>query len=156
MVRHQSVIRPEILFLGLTAWLGAVPPLEAQQPEPPRQARAGRVFAASKFSVDEILARPFDRDVPMGCTGDRVWASSPQDWAFRDDVHWLLLTNLKAFALELRDEHGLRGPGNPPSFPSHIHSEGSVRGDMKATAPFPFALDRVENPFTTPFFPEKR
>ena len=57
--------------------------------------RATAVFAASRFSIDEILSRPFDRDVPMGCTGDRVWASSPQGWAFRDDVQWLYLTNLR-------------------------------------------------------------
>ena len=155
-MRHQSVIRPGILFLGLTAWLGVGQPLSAQQPEPPREARTRRVFAESRFSIDEILARPFNRDVPMGCTGDRVWASSPEGWAFRDDVHWLFQTNLKAFDLELRDEHGLLGPGKATYFPSHIHYEGTVRADMKAAASFTFARDRVENPLNTPFVPEKR
>ena len=100
------------------------------------------------FSIDEILSRPFDRDVPMGCTGDRVWASSPQGWAFRDDVQWLYLTNLSAFDLELRDEHGLLGPAKATYFPSHIHYEGTVREEIKATASFTFALDRVENPLS--------
>ncbi len=53
----------------------------------------------------------------MGCTGDRVWASSPQGWAFRDDVQWLYLTNLHAFDLELRDEHGLLQPAKATYLP---------------------------------------
>ena len=53
----------------------------------------------------------------MGCTGDRVWASSPQGWAFRDDVHWLYLTNLNAFDLEIRDEHGLLAPAAATYYP---------------------------------------
>ena len=91
-------------------------PSRPRSPErSPARARSrspGRVFAASRRSIDEILTRPYDRDVPMGCMGDRVWASSPQGWAFRDDVHWLYLTNLKAFDLEVRDEHGLLVPGS--------------------------------------------
>ncbi len=96
------------------------------------------------------------RSVPMGCTGDRLWASSPQGWAFRDDVQWLYLTNLKAFDLELRDEHGLLKPAKATYFPSHIHYDGAVRQEMKASASFTFALDRVENPLSAPFQPEKR
>src|SRR5262245_18345270 len=70
-----------------------------------RDRQSHRVFASSRFSMDDILSRPYNPDVPMGCVGDRLWASSPQGWAFRDDVHWLYLTNLKAFDIELRDEH---------------------------------------------------
>ncbi len=92
----------------------------------------------------------------MGCTGDRVWASSPQGWAFRDDVQWLYLTNLNAFDLELRDEHGLLKPAQATYFPSHIHYDGAARQEIKASASFTFALDRVENPLSTPFLPEKR
>ena len=86
--------------------------------------RPGRVFAASRLSIDEVLTRPYDRDVPMGCTGDRVWASSPQGWAFRDDVHWLYLTNLRA--VRPRGPRRAR-PARARSgdlFPSHIHYEG--------------------------------
>ena len=108
------------------------------------------------FSIDEILSRPFDRDVPMGCTGDRVWASSPQDWAFRDDVQWLYLTNFGAFDLEIRDEHGRLRPAIATYFPSHVHYEGTLALETTATASFTFALDRVENPLVTPFVPEKR
>ena len=92
----------------------------------------------------------------MGCVGDRVWASSPQGWAFRDDVHWLYLTNLNAFDLEVRDEHGLLVPDRATYYPSHIHYEGVVRKAMTASASFTFALDNVENPLTEPFEPRKR
>ena len=71
------------LSVGTAA--GEIPNDGQTKNEPPPH----RVFAASRFSMDEILTRPYDPDVPMGCVGDRVWASSPQGWAFRDDVHWL-------------------------------------------------------------------
>jgi len=90
--------------------LGASPAAGGNPPEIAPPLPRPRVFAASVFSVDQILARPFDRDVPMGCTGDRVWASSPQGWAFRDDDHWLYLTNLSAFDLEIRDDSGWLAP----------------------------------------------
>jgi hypothetical protein len=116
----------------------------------------GRVFATSRHPIDEVLTRSYDRDVPMGCTGDRVWASSPQGWAFRDDVHWLYLTNLQAFDIEVRDEHGLLVPAISTYYPSHIHSEGVVRKELTASASFTFAMDKVENPLTEPFDPRKR
>ncbi len=153
MVRHDSWSRPRIILAAVVVGLGAAGTIRAQRAEP---ARPGRVFAASEFSIDEILSRPFDRDVPMGCTGDRVWASSPQGWAFRDDVQWLNLTNLQAFDLEIRDEHGLLRPGKATYFPSHIRYEGAARQEMKSAASFTFALDRVENPLSAPFVPEKR
>ncbi len=113
-------------------------------------------MASSRFSIDDILARPYNRDVPMGCTGDRVWASSPQGWAFGDDVHWLYLTNLKAFDLEIRDDHGPLQPRSATYSPSHIHYVGTVRQEMTASASFTYAIDRVENPLAQPFVPEKR
>jgi len=119
---------------------------------PPRP----RVFPTSVFSIDRILARPFDRDVPMGCTGDRVWASSPQGWAFGDDVHWLYLTNLNAFDLEIRDEDGLLAPASATYYPSHVHYERALRKAMTATASFTFVLDNVDNPLGAPYRPEKR
>jgi hypothetical protein len=125
-------------------------------PGPPRELVAGRVFAASRRSIDEVLTRPYDRDVPLGCVGHRVWASSPQGWAFRDDVHWLYLTNLNAFDLEVRDEHGLLVPDRATYYPSHIHYEGVARKAMTASASFTFALDNVENPLSEPFQPRKR
>jgi hypothetical protein len=153
MVRHQLLSGPSIIPWSVVLWLSAAGPLQAQ---PAQTSRPARVFAASVFSIDEILSRPFDRDVPMGCTGDRVWASSPQGWAFRDDVQWLYLTDLRAFDLELRDDHGLLAPASVTYFPSHIHFEGAAREEMKATASYTFALDRVENPLSAPFVPEKR
>ena len=66
----------------------------------------------------------------MGCTGDRVWASSPQGWAFRDDVQWLYLTNLGAFDIEVSDENGLLAPARATYYPSHIHFEGVDRKEM--------------------------
>ena len=96
IVRLQSLTLsgPSILLWALVVCLSLPGPIRAQATEP---RRPGRIFAESVFSIDEILSRPFDREVPMGCTGDRVWASSPQGWAFRDDVQWLYLTNLARF-----------------------------------------------------------
>jgi hypothetical protein len=105
--------------------------------------------------MDDVLSRPYDSDVPMGCVGDRVWASSPQGWAFRDDVHWLYLTNLKAFDIEIRDDHGLLQPAKATYYPSHVHTEGAVRA-MTASASFTFTIDNVQNPLAKPFRPEKR
>src|SRR5271167_3857847 len=130
--------------------------LEGAEADPPGRLPAGRVFATSRNAIDEILARPYDRDVPMGCTGDRVWASSPQGWAFRDDVHWLYLTNLSAFEIEISDEHGLLAPARATYYPSHIHYEGVDRQDTTASASFTYALDKVENPLTEPFEARKR
>jgi len=143
-------LRTLLICAGLAGRLGAAPP-EPLASEQPR-----RILASSRFSIDEILARPYDRDVPMGCTGDRVWASSPQGWAFRDDVHWLYLTNLSAFDLEIRDDHGLLQPRNATYSPSHIHYDGTVRQEMTASASFTYVTDRVENPLVLPFVPEKR
>jgi len=153
MVRHRAVICLGILLAGTAVFLAFARPLCGQDADRPS---AGRRFAASQFSIDQLLSRPYDGNVPMGCTGDRLWASSPQGWAFREDVQWLYLTNLNAFDLELRDEHGLLKPAKATYFPSHIHYDGAVRQEMKASASFTFALDRVENPLSTPFLPEKR
>ena len=84
-----------ILLLGLTPRA-----IFADEPAP------HRLFPAARPDIDDLLKRSYDRDVPMGTVGDRLWASSPQGWAFADDVHWLYLTNLKAFDLEVRDEDG--------------------------------------------------
>jgi hypothetical protein len=130
--------------------------LEGAETDPPGRPLPGRVFAKSRHAIDEVLARPYDRGVPMGCTGDRVWASSPQGWAFRDDVHWIYLTNLGAFDLEISDEHGLLAPAGATYYPSHIHYEGVIREEMTASASFTFALDKVENPLIEPFEPRKR
>jgi hypothetical protein len=137
-------------------WLGLAGLAWGANLRPPPRPQPHRVFAASRFSIDEILARPFDADMPMGCTGDRVWASSPQGWAFRDDVHWIDSSALGAFDLEIRDEHGLLAPTQATYYPSHVHYDRAVRQEMRATASFTFALDRAENPLSQPFVPGKR
>jgi hypothetical protein len=137
-------------------------PLAAAGDQPERQpaasGRAGRVFQSSVFSIDQILARPFDREIPMGCTGDRLWASSPQGWAFRDDVHWVYLTNLRALDLEIRDEFGLLTPrvGSAVYYPSHVHYQGAERKEMTARASFTYVGDNVDNPLGAPYRREKR
>jgi hypothetical protein len=149
-MRNQPILRTVILAFGtIAAGRAVAQEKDAVQPLP------HRVFASSRFSVDEILARPYDVDVPMGSVGDRVWASSPQGWAFRDDVHWLYLTNLKAFDLEIRDEHGLLQPAKATYYPSHVHLEGATRA-VTASASFTFTTDNVQNPLTKPLRPEKR
>ncbi len=131
--------------------LSASPAARGDAPEIAPVLRQPRVFPASVFSMDGILARPFDREVPMGCTGDRVWASSPQGWAFRDDVHWLYLTNLNAFDLEIRDEYGLLGPASATYYPSHVHYDRALRKELTAAASFTFVLDNVDNPLRAPY-----
>src|SRR5271156_3469682 len=120
-----------VLAFSLTVLVGSGL-LAGAEADPPGRSVAGRMFATSRQAIDEVLSRPYNRDVPMGCVGDRVWASSPQGWAFRDDVHWLYLTNLNAFDLEVRDEYGLLVPDRATYFPSHIHYEGVARKAMTA------------------------
>jgi hypothetical protein len=154
---RKWVITGGVLFLiVISGWLVFEQPARGADPNPGQKAHSARVFAASRFSIDEILARPFDREVPMGCTGDRVWASSPQGWAFPDDVHWVDSTRFTAFDLEIRDEHGLLVPGKGTYFPSHVHFEGVARKEVTASASFTFTLDHVENALYQPFKPEKR
>jgi hypothetical protein len=157
MSRARPSIRGGVfLIAAVIGPISLAAPLSGAEPGPQEKPLPGRVFAASRRSIDEVLSRPYDRDVPMGCVGDRVWASSPQGWAFRDDVHWLYLTNLNAFDLQVRDEHGLLVPDRATYFPSHIHFEGVARKEMTASASFTFARDNVENPLTEPFEPRKR
>jgi len=155
----KLLIHPSSFILhpwSAAIWLGLAGLVWGMDPDPPRKPRPPRVFASSRFSIDEILTRPFDRDVPMGCTGDRIWASSPQGWAFHDDVHWLDLSRFTTFDLEIRDEHGLLAPARATYYPSHVHYDDAVRKEMSATASFTFALDAVDNPLTPPFEPGKR
>jgi hypothetical protein len=157
MKRSRSSIRGGVLLIAAVLGLASLAaPLAAEEPGPATRPLPGRVFASSRKSIDEVLTRPYDREVPMGCVGDRVWASSPQGWAFRDDVHWLYLTNLKAFDLDIRDEQGRLVPDRATYYPSHIHYEGAARKAMTASASFTFATDNVENPLTEPFEPRKR
>src|SRR5262249_43316631 len=146
MRRMCSLIPRRALSLAVLAGLAFSSALRGAAPVSPKESHSVRVFPSSTYSIDEVLARPYDREVPMGCTGDRVWASSPQGWAFRDDVHWLYLTNLKAFDIEIRDEHGSLAPAKATYYPSHIHYEGAVRKETTASASFTFAADHVESP----------
>ena len=57
MVRRQPIIRPEILFLGLTAWLGVVRASGPKSPSPLAKPDP-RAVRREQFSIDEILARP--------------------------------------------------------------------------------------------------
>ncbi len=156
-IRGGRLLTAAVLgMISLATPTGSSRVLAGQEPGTTAGPVPGRVFAASRRSIDESLTRPYDRDVPMGCVGGRVWASSPQGWAFADDVHWLDLTNLDAFDLRIRDERGLLVPLRATYYPSHIHYEGAVRKPMTASASFTFALDRVENPLSEPFEPRKR
>jgi hypothetical protein len=142
--------------IGVTAAaLALIGPARAEETGDRAQPPAHRAFATSRFSMDEILARPYGPDVPMGSVGARAWASSPQGWAFRDDVHWLYLTNLQAFDVEIRDELGPLQPAKATYHPSHVHLEGTVRA-VTASASFTFRTDDAQNPLRKPFRPERR
>lgn len=120
--------------------------------EPP----AHRVYQSSRFSIDEILARPYSPEVPMGCVGDRLWATSPQGWAFDGGVHFIYLTDLKPF--DIRIEVGGREvvPTTATYRPSHISMIGGWAVGPRASASFTFAIDGVERPLTRPFERNKR
>jgi hypothetical protein len=150
MLSSRNALGSALCLIGITGTLDAADPASIASSPP------GRVFAASRYSVDQILTRPFDRDVPMGCTGDRVWASSPQGWAFRDDIHWINATRIEGFDVEIRDEHGLLEPTQPTYYPSHVHYQAVTRKEMTARASFTFARDSVDNPLSPPFVPQKR
>jgi hypothetical protein len=157
MQRSRPSIRVGVFLIAAALGpLSLAAPLSGAESGPAAKPLSGRVFAGSRRSIDESLTRPYDRDVPLGCVGDRVWASSPQGWAFRDDVHWLYLTNFNAFDLEVRDEHGFLVADRATYYPSHIHTEGAARKQMLASASFTFATDHVENPLSEPFEPRKR
>jgi hypothetical protein len=142
-------------WIVATAALALIGTVRAEDKGDRAQPLPHRVFAASRFSMDEILARPYGPDVPMGCVGARVWASSPQGWAFGHDVHWLYLTNLEAFDLEIRDAAGPLQPRRATYYPSHVHLEGAVHR-VAASASFTSPGDDVQNPLSRPFRPEKR
>ena len=134
-----------IAFLSCVAGQGQTP-----GPTAPK-----RVFPDSTFVVDDVLTRPYGPEVPFGSVGNRVWASSPQGWAFGDDVHWLYLSNLRALDVQIRDEHGPLSPAQAVYFPSHVHLEGAAR-QVSASASFTYRGDKVENPLTPPFDRGKR
>jgi hypothetical protein len=115
----------------------------------------GRAWPASRFRIDDILKRPYTPDVPLACAGDRVWASSPQGWAFRDDVHFLYLTNLKAYDIHIGDGDATYGPAEATCYPSHVHLEG-LKPQPVASASFTYVIDNAQNPLTRPFVPGKR
>lgn len=115
-----------------------------------------RVFVTSRFEMDKILARPYDSEVPFGGSGDRVWATSPQGWGFRDGVHLIYVTNLNAFDL-VATGGGVRYLVQKADYtPSHVHLYGAPGEELTATASFTFTIDNVNNPLTKPFKPEKR
>jgi hypothetical protein len=115
-----------------------------------------RVFASSRFAVDQILARPYDSDVPFGASGDRVWAASPQDWAFHDGVQLIYTTNLNAFDLIVQGAGQNYIVDRADYMPSHVHMIGAPGNALTAAASFTYVTDRPENPLTRPFKPEKR
>jgi hypothetical protein len=117
-----------------------------------------RVFASSYFQIDTILARPYDSDVPFGASGDRVWATSPQGWGFRDGVQLVYVTNLDTFDLVVNGGGINYIVDRAEYHPSHVHLIGApgTTLPLTATASFTFSTDKVDNPLTRPFRPEKR
>jgi hypothetical protein len=120
----------------------------------PVQAPARR-FMERVGPMDAVLERPYGPEVPLGSTGERLWATSPQGWAFGEGVHWLFLSNLRALDLDVRDELGPLAPARATYRPSHVHLEGAVRR-LEPSASFTWRTDRLDGPLTRPFRPEKR
>ncbi len=150
--------RPLLTLAALA--LNALPPGVHAQTQPAQNRSLPplphRVFAGSRFSMDAILARPYDGDVPFGATGERVWATSPQGWGFRDGVHLLYITNLNAFDLTVMGGGQRYVVSRAYYAPSHVHMVGGPGVLATASASFTYATDSPDNPLTPPFKPEKR
>src|SRR5579885_661431 len=84
-----------------------------------------RVFAGSRKNIDGTLARPYDSDVPFGASGDRVWATSPQGWAFHEGVQLMYLTNLDVFDLVVMGGGKNYLIDKAEYTPSHVHMIGT-------------------------------
>lgn len=149
----RSIRQITLLLPVVVAASGLLPPPARAQSEKPLP---HRVFAGSRFRIDKILARPYDSDVPFGATGDRVWATSPQGWAFRDGVHLIYITNLDAFDLVVQGGGVNYVVDKAEYYPSHVHMVGAPGTAMTASASFTFTIDKVDNPLSKPFKPEKR
>ena len=118
-----------------------------------------RVFASSRVAIDRILARPYDSEVPFGSSGEVVWATSPQGWAFRDGVHLLYIQDKDTaglFDLMVRSGDDTYVVDKAEYMPSHVHLTGVAGAPLTATASFTYSTDKVDNPLTKPFTPEKR
>ncbi|HEV2473836.1 MAG TPA: hypothetical protein VGS41_14265, partial [Chthonomonadales bacterium] len=115
-----------------------------------------QVFPKLRMDVDHVLSRPYDRNVPFGSSGDRVWATSPQGWAFQDGVNLIYVTNLSAFDLTVIAGGVNYTVARAEYMPSHVHCIGAPGSTETAAASFTYTTDNAQNPLTTPFKPEKR
>lgn len=142
------------LFAFLLQATGIQPSIAS--PTPPDTPMSHRIFVQSRFSMDKLLTRPYDSEVPFGSSGNRIWATSPQGWGFREGVQILYVTNRNVFDPRIRSNGVRYVVQRADYYPSHIHMVGGPRTGLSATASFTYKTDRVENPLTKPFKPEKR
>ncbi|HLJ55492.1 MAG TPA: hypothetical protein VKT77_10675, partial [Chthonomonadaceae bacterium] len=117
-----------------------------------------RLFASTRIPVDRMLARPYDSEVPFGASGDTLWATSPQGWAFREGVNYLYYTNSNVFDLAVTAGGVPYDVGKAWYTPSHVHMAGApdYGGHMSASASFTYTIDGEDRPLTKPFRREKR
>ncbi len=138
-----------MLLAALASIIAAAPPKTAHLP-------AHRVFTSTALAIDSILQRPYGPDVPFGASGDRLWATSPQGWGFTEGVQLLYLTNSSLFDPVIYTG-GVRYQVEKATYtPSHVHMVGAPGEGPAASASFTYVTDRVENPLSRPFKPEKR
>ncbi len=98
-----------------------------------------RVFASSRINIDKVLARPYDSEVPFGASGEVVWATSPQGWAFRDGVHLLYISDKDTaglFDLTIRGGDNNYVVDKAEYTPSHVHLTGAPGSLLTASASF--------------------
>ncbi|MDE2127521.1 MAG: hypothetical protein KGJ62_13115 [Armatimonadetes bacterium] len=143
LTRREAIAAASALASGVGA-----------SPAPSR--RPVRIFASERLDMDGVLARPWSEDVPFGSSGELLWAGNPQGWGFPDSVHLLYITNLHAFEVVVNVNGVAYTPAHGVSMPSHVHQVGLPAEGPTAFASFTFTTDRVDNPLTQPFVPEKR
>ena len=95
---------------------------------------SARVFASSRADVDQILARPYNNEVPFGSVGDRIWAVSPQGWGFDAGVQLnQLRTDINAFDVAVSSGGGVPiEVESAISHPSHVEMNGAPDAPLRA------------------------
>ena len=130
---HNPTRREVLTFAGLAA-SGAAGVMHAASGKPASgtMVKSGftphRIFASSRMDVDSLLARQYAPEVPFGCSGELLWATSPQGWGFADGVHLLLLNNPRFFDIQITTGKLIARVESAKYHPSHVAMTGRMEG----------------------------
>ena len=154
MVRHQLLSGPLDHPRGSRRVAWALPARFAAQAAEPRSARASLRRERVLDRRDPVA--PIRPRRPDGLHGRSRLGLEPAGMGLPRRRPVALLDQFAGLRPRAPRRAWPARPAKATYFPSHIHYEGAVRQEMTAAASFTFALDRVENPLSAPFVPEKR